>query len=237
RVLSILTAIFGTLGILIITLQVFRNTTSHFNNSTPFDTFLYNLMGVDVIIVWVANLAVAVLLFRQKFINPILGWSIRFGLILGLIGAALGFTMNANETEAQAAASAATGSSATFGAHSIGVEDGEEPKIPFVGWNSESGDLRVSHFLGLHGLQAIPLLGIFLMNLKTPRLSELKRTQLLFIGAIGYFSLMMLTYWQALRGQSIIAPDSLTLTAFAILIGSVAASTAWIIFNREVKTA
>lgn len=224
RLLSVATLVGGVMEMLLITLQVFRNTTSHFNNTTLFDTTVYSLMAVFVIVLWLANLGVAILLMRQKFTNSTLGWSVRLGLIVALLGAAFGFIMTSATTEAQQAAFETTGRSNFAGAHSIGVEDGAEPSIPFVGWNSQSGDVRVPHFFGLHGLQAIPLLALLLLNWRSPRINDRKRTQLLIVGGLGYLSFTFLTLWQALRGQSIIAPDLLTLTSFSLLIVGIAAA-------------
>lgn len=47
-----------------------------------------------------------------------------------------------------------------------------------------------------------------------------QRTLLVIIVGCSYLSLIALLTWQALRGQSIIHPDILTLSAFGILIVS-----------------
>ena len=213
-------------------MQVVRNTTSHFNTATPFDAAVYYLMGGFVVLIWLGNFVLAIVMMRQKFLNRTLGVSMRFGLVIALIGGVVGFAMSSNITASQEAVIEATGDTPIAGAHSVGIDDGDEPGIPFVGWNSESGDLRVAHFFGLHGLQAIPLLAILLISWQTPLLDDRKRVWLTRIGGFGYLSFTLITFWQALRGQSLVAPDGLTLAVFGGLLLAVGLSS-WFVLNTN----
>ncbi len=47
------------------------------------------------------------------------------------------------------------------------------------------------------------------------------RLGLVWTAGLGYLGLVILLTWQALRGQSILAPDGQTLAAFAALSGAV----------------
>jgi hypothetical protein len=85
----------------------------------------------------------------------------------------------------------------------------------------EGGDIRPAHFVGLHALQIIPLLGIFVNCRYGKRLSDGRRTALVAIGGLGYLGFVLLLLWQALRAQPLIAPDGLTLMGLAGLIAVV----------------
>ncbi len=93
----------------------------------------------------------------------------------------------------------------------MGVSDGG-PGLPLVGWSTVGGDLRIGHFLGLHAMQVLPLFGFALTRAwATRRWSRRQRTQLVWLGGGAYLGFMVIVTWQALRGQSIVAPDLLTL--------------------------
>jgi len=40
------------------------------------------------------------------------------------------------------------------------VGDATGPFVPLMGWSLTGGDLRIAHFLGLHVMQALPLLAL-----------------------------------------------------------------------------
>jgi hypothetical protein len=216
--------------LILIIVQVLRGTTSHFNFSTPLDGALFSTMGGLIMLVWIMNVAVASLLLRLRGIEPTLAWSMRLGLLVSAIGMGVGFIMTSVPSPAQAAAMEAGQAPTHYGAHSVGVEDGG-PGLPLVGWSTTGGDLRVPHFIGLHGLQVLPLAAYALR--RAQRLTSRQRLGLVWTAALGYLGLIALTTWQALRGQSVIAPDALTLAAAAALLGATALAAALIIARRK----
>jgi hypothetical protein len=82
----------------------------------------------------------------------------------------------------------------------------------------------------MHALQLLPLLLIVLEALSR-RFAALRddavRARLMGLAAIGYAGLVVVLTWQALRGQSIVHPDAITLLALAgvvLLVGVPAAA-------------
>lgn len=213
------TALMLLVEIALITMQVMRNTTSHFNAATPFDAAVFSAMGTAITVLAVMNLLLAILLVFQRMDDRVFAWGLRLGVIASFVGIAVAFLMTAGPTPEQLAAMEAGAPVASIGAHSVGVADGG-PGLPLVGWSTTGGDLRVAHFVGLHGMQVIPLLGWWLSRpAMRRRYREGQRLAFIWIGGLSYIGLTLLLTWQALRGQSIIDPDGPTLTAFGIAFG------------------
>jgi hypothetical protein len=99
----------------------------------------------------------------------------------------------------------------------VGVEDGG-PGLPVTGWSTTGGDLRVAHFVGLHGLQALPLFGYLLALLEPEWLRMRHRVALVWMAGLSYLRLIGLLTWQALRGQPVISPNARTLGALLALL-------------------
>lgn len=212
--------------------QVIRGTSSHFNVSSPFDTFIWSLMGGAIFILFIANVVIAALLLSQKFYDPVLAWGLRLGLIITIVGLAQGYLMV--DPTAQQMAGWKKGEAVTIvGAHSVGVEDGG-PGLPGLNWSMVGGDLRIGHFVGMHALQVLPLIAWFVSR---RRLATRQQVQLVWNVGLGYLGLVVLVTWQALRGQSILAPDILTLSVFAGIVLSVLIATLVITRSRPSQTA
>lgn len=218
KIVANVTVIASVIEMAVIIGQVFRNTTSHFNFSTPLDGMLWSVMGASIVALWLMTVLTAILLIRQKMTDKIFALGLRLGVAVTIIGLALGFLMVSHQTARQAAIAEAGQPMLHYGAHSIGVEDGESAGLPFVGWNTTGGDLRPAHFLGLHAMQILPFLGWFLSGWRKSKLNEKQRLAFLWTFGWTFLGVLTLLTWQALREQSIISPDFQTGAAFAALI-------------------
>lgn len=201
--------------------QVLRGRASHFNAATPLDGTLYNLMGTTITTVWVLGMIQGLLLLRDRTPDRALVWAIRLGILIGSVGIALAFLM-LEPTGGQLEAMRHGAMVDRVGAHSVGVVDGG-PGMPLTGWSTTGGDLRIPHFVGIHALQALPLLALSLTVAarRVPRLTDPRvRTNLVLVAAGAYAALTGLVTWQALRGQSLVDPDLWTLGAFAVLVAA-----------------
>lgn len=211
------------LELIAITLQTVRGVQSHFNNATAFDSLVFTAMGAAVGVIYVFTLLIAVALLVSPMRDRAFTWALRLGILIGIAGLSVGFLMLQATPEQLALGEAATIS----GAHSVGVPDGG-PALPVVGWSTTGGDLRISHFIGMHALQVIPLLAIGLSLVASGRLTERTRLQIVLLGSLAYAGLFLLTLWQARRAQPLLAPDAATLTALAALVAVTAVGAALI---------
>ena len=212
-------AVAGAIEMVAIVGQVVRGRASHFNVATPLDTAVWAVMGTTIVVLWVATATIGVVLLRERTLPADTAWAVRLGLGVTLLGMATAFLMT-SPTGAQIAAASDRGAMTTIGAHAVGVPDGGAG-LPLVGWSTTGGDLRIGHFVGLHALQGLPLLALALIVL-APRVPALRRVgvraRLIGVAGAAWTGLTLLLVWQALRGQSIIAPDGPTLGVAAALV-------------------
>ncbi|MDX2140883.1 MAG: hypothetical protein SF123_22555 [Chloroflexota bacterium] len=212
-----LTTITLTVEFVIIALQAARGTTSHFNFSTALDGALFSIMAVAIVLTWLAGLLLAGLLSFQRLPDGAMVVALRMGVVIGLIGMAMAFAMTVPTGEQEV--TLVTGQDTPImGAHSVGVADGG-PGLPIVGWSTVGGDYRVAHFLGLHAMQVLPLL-VFVLARFGRGMGEVTRSRLLWVASFFYAGIVFITFWQAGRGQPLIAPDAATLTAAGVLIAT-----------------
>ncbi|MFJ4871673.1 hypothetical protein [Streptomyces sp. NPDC088757] len=222
----------------LITLQVVRGTQSHFNQATPFDGTVFQIMGGTVVVLWLGALAIALLLLRARILDRAMAWTVRLSSLIALAGAAVGFLMVRPTPE-----QLATDDPPIVGAHGVGVPDGG-PSMPVTGWATTGGDLRVAHFFGMHALQLLPLVLLVLTALaarsvrhpRFPLLARLARLarladervrlRLALTASAAYAAVFVLLTWQALRGQALSAPDGATLTGAGAIVLLGAAATA-----------
>ena len=217
--------------LVLITAQVVRGRASHFNVATPLDAAVFSAMGTLVAVIYLCTLVVAVGLLLSPLGDRALTWAVRLGVLIAVAGLSVGFLMVVPTPE-QARAAAEGLTETVSGAHAVGVVDGG-PGLPLLGWSTTGGDLRVGHFIGMHALQVLPLLALALG--RGTRLGERARTHLVQLAGFGYAGAVVLTVWQALRGQPLLSPDALTLAVAGALLAATGAGVAVVL--RTARTA
>lgn len=218
--MGLVTSVMLAVEMVVIVGQTIRGVPSHFNNTPGLDSLLFDVMAYAIIVLWLSNVVVAIVLLRQRVVDAPMMWAIRLGMVIALAGMAVAFFMPPPTPE-QLELLRNDIDPAMIGGHSVGVADGG-PGMPITGWSTVGGDLRIPHFVGIHAMQVLPLLVLFLRRRFE---AEQIRTRLVLIGGIFYAGLLGLVLWQALRGQSLIAPDSLTLGVLGVLV--VGSAGAW----------
>ena len=221
RIVGWTTAVAMVVEMTIIAAQAARGTASHFNVATAADLILFSVMGATIVVQTVSTIAVAVALWRNRFADRALGWAMRLGMTITIVGAFSGGLMT-SPTRQQLDAARAGGRMTVAGAHTVGAPDGG-PGVPGTGWSTTHGDLRVPHFVGLHALQALPLVALVIGRRK---IAESRRVRLVQIAGASYVGLFGILLSQALRGQPVLAPDALTLALLAALAAATAAAAA-----------
>jgi hypothetical protein len=159
----------------VIFVQAARGTTSHYNISSGLNGMLFSLMGIFIMVNTAMTVWALYLAWRYRPHGPAgYVWGLRLGLLVFLVGSVLGGFMIHNMQ------------------HTVGAPDGG-PGLPGLGWSTRAGDLRTAHFLGMHALQALPLLGWGLSRALPQRAAALTWAgTVLYAGAVaGLFALAM----------------------------------------------
>jgi hypothetical protein len=159
-----------------ITFQASKGQLSHFNFDTPSSALLYSLMGLAAVLVTLYTAYIGFLFFTQSFPNlpSHYIWAIRMGILIFVVFSFEGALMSSKLS------------------HSVGaINDNSNWWV--IGWSKTVGDLRVSHFIGMHALQLLPFLSFYIF----------KNTKATIIISLLYAVLATTTLVQALKGKPI----------------------------------
>ena len=166
-----------------ITFQASKGQLSHFNFDTPRYAILYSLMGLAAVLVTLYTAYIGFLFFTQSFPNlpSHYIWAIRLGILIFVVFSFEGALMSSQMS------------------HSVGaINDNSNWWI--IGWSKTVGDLRVSHFIGMHALQLLPFLSFYIF----------KNTKATVIISLFYAVLASTTLVQALKGKPIFQNTEIT---------------------------
>lgn len=133
--------------IVYIAIMASKGQVSHYNLSTPFYATMFSLMALAATLVSLYTAYVGIVFFTQTFPNlpNYYLWAIRLSLLIFVVFALEGFAMGSRLS------------------HTVGaVNDNSNWFI--IGWSKTVGDLRVSHFIGMHALQVLPMLSFYLLK-------------------------------------------------------------------------
>lgn len=165
-----------------ITMQAAQGQGSHYNTGDLYHGVMYGIMGVGAVslVLGVAVVGWIIMRDRGARLSAHLRWGIGLGFILSTVLTLI---------------TAATLSS--MSGHFVGVPRAGASVIPLLGWSASVGDLRPSHFMALHAMQAIPLWTLW---------SERRRSARAWViaGAVIYAAVTMGLYMQAMMGLPLI---------------------------------
>ena len=153
---------------------------SHFNDTTSFHTAMFSLMGLGAVVLIALPVVIAWFAKGNSAFGPATQSGIWWGAIISFVlTVIIGGYLGGN------------------GSHFVGNQSNPELVLPFVGWSTEVGDLRPAHFLSLHALQVLPLIGLW---------ADRTDQGIPIIWAAGfiYSALTVALFIQALSGQALI---------------------------------
>jgi hypothetical protein len=195
-----------TVELVLISAMAILGTTSHFNVSSPTAIVIWSLMATFISIVLFSTIFISLMIMFQKQQE----FNLKLALALGSINTAVGMGLAYLMTWPTAAQLA--NFQGIAGAHAVGVSDGG-PGLPFLGWSTVAGDLRVGHFFGLHSIQVAAIL--LALSLLLPLAF---RVPLILVGNLTWLGFVGLVTWQSLRAEPFSSPSELTIISFVALV-------------------
>jgi len=168
-----------------ILVQAARGQASHFNMATPFTRGMYTAMAVGAVILTVAAAIIGLVAAtdRQAEIAP----ALRHGIVLGLVGGTILTLVTAFTIGGR------------LSPH-VPAEPAGGARMALTGWSLAVGDLRVSHFLATHMMQALPLAGIAAARL----LPGGAGVAAVWAAGLAWTGLVLLAYRAALAGKPLL---------------------------------
>jgi hypothetical protein len=186
-------AVASLLEVFLVALQRWRNVPSHFNDATPFDSAVFGAMGTSVAVIVLCIIALTVVSFRELNADRAMALAMRAGLLLLLVGQALGLAIIFNGTALDMAPT--------------------ETDLAIFG---NAGVMKLPHAVTMHAIQVLPILALFLSLTALP---EPARRRVVWVATAGYVGVAGTTALQTFSG---LAPFDLTAPAAGLVIVSVA---------------
>ncbi len=167
--------------IVYIAIMASKGEISHYNTSSPLYASLFSMMALAATLVTLFTAFVGFQFFTQSFpqLPPYYLWAIRLSILIFVVFSFEGFAMGSRLS------------------HTVGAVN-DNSNLWILGWSKTVGDLRVSHFIGMHALQVLPVLSFYLI----------KNTKGTVIVAIQYGILGAFTLVQALQGKPLFAAST-----------------------------
>ena len=210
--------------IVAIVLQGARGVPSHFNVGTPLDAAIFTIMGLGVAALTIGFLIMLIGLFLHRAGQPMARLAFALAIFGVLIGSATGVAM-VSPTPEQAAQIAEGARPAVVGAYGVGAAK-QAASLPFFGWSFETGDWRAPHFIGIHALQALPLLAYLILASPMPAIARapiFASLTTLYFGALSWSVVLTMS------GRSILSirSDSLASAAAIAALALAAGALVW----------
>ncbi len=133
----------------IVFFQSYKGVPSHFNVSNPFNSLLYSLICLCIVVFLFAVLLLTIVFFRQRKmpISQHYSWGIRMGFLIFVTTSIIGALL--------------MGISTLTIDGSKGIEG-----IKFLYWDTKFNDLRAARFMSVYSLQIIPIISYYMFEKK-----------------------------------------------------------------------